>query len=108
MAYQYYDTEVTEVIHETEIIRRYMIRNPTEIPFDFKAGQFVMLDLPIPSKVTNRSYSIASAPGGNGEFELLISLKADGLGTPYIFNEVKPGSVVKVSKPIGKFTLPEN
>lgn len=108
MPYQYYDCEVTDVVEETDIIRRYFIRAPKEIPFSFKAGQFIMLDLPIESKVTNRSYSIASAPHEDGIFELLISLKEDGLGTPFLFREIKPGSIVKVSKALGKFTLPEN
>jgi ferredoxin-NADP reductase len=108
MPYQYFDTEVTDVIQETDVIRRYFIRAPKEIPFGFKAGQFIMLDLPIESKVTNRSYSIASPPHEDGIFELLISLKPDGLGTPYLFEKIKAGSHVKVSKPIGKFVLPDN
>ncbi len=106
MPYQYHDCVVTDVIRETDILRRFFIKVPDEVPFSFKAGQFIMLDLPIPSKVTNRSYSIASPPGQQ-PFELLISLKPDGLGTPHLFSEVNPGSTIKVSKPLGKFFLPE-
>lgn len=66
-----------------------------------------MLDLPIPSKVTNRSYSIASAPNDENTFELCIVLKADGEGTPFLFDQIKEGSSLMVSKPLGKLLLPE-
>jgi phenol/toluene 2-monooxygenase (NADH) P5/A5 len=106
MAYQYYDCSVTKITDETEHVKRFYIQKPREIPFDFKAGQFVMLDLPIGSKVTNRSYSIASPPGPEESFELVISRNPVGVGTTYLFNEVKEGSVLKVSKTLGKFILP--
>jgi len=66
-----------------------------------------MLDLPIQSKITNRAYSIASAPGDNNGFELVISKKPAGLGTNYLFHEVKNGSVLQVTKALGKFGLPD-
>ena len=78
MAYQYYDSEVYELLDETEVVRRFFIKVSDELKFDFKPGQFVMLDLPINSTVTNRSYSIASAPSTDNTFELLIVLKPDG------------------------------
>jgi ferredoxin-NADP reductase len=108
MPYEYHDCEVVDVIAETDVMRRYFIRVPEEIPFSYRAGQFIMLDLPIESKITNRSYSIASAPGESRTFELLISLKPDGLGTPFLFENIRAGSRLKVSKAIGKFCLPEN
>jgi CDP-4-dehydro-6-deoxyglucose reductase len=74
--------------------------------FNFAPGQFVQLDLPIDSKIKTRSYSIASAPEGNNIIELVISLNAEGLGTPYLFNEVKVGSKLPLSQPAGKFMKP--
>ena len=66
-----------------------------------------MLDLPIKSKVTFRSYSIASAPNSGNEIELIIVLNEEGLGTPYLFDRVKIGSTLNVSSALGKFLLPE-
>jgi NAD(P)H-flavin reductase len=66
-----------------------------------------MLDLPIKSKVTNRAYSIASAPDGDNSFELVISKKPAGLGTNYLFHDVKPGAIVQATKALGKFGLPD-
>lgn len=107
MAYQYYDCEVTDVLDETPGVKRFFIRYPDEVALSFKAGQFIMLDLPIESKVTNRSYSIASPPDGSNSLELLIVLNPQGLGTPYLFNEIRVGSAIKATLPIGKFSLPE-
>lgn len=107
MAYQFYDCKVIKIIDENDVVKRFFIQVPPEIPFSFKAGQFIMLDLPIDSKYTNRSYSIASAPSNDNVFELAIVLNPKGLGTPYLFDHVKEGSTIKVSKVLGKFTLPE-
>lgn len=109
MAYEYYNGEVVDIQDITPVIKRFFIRVNDFDTFDFAPGQFVMLDLPIESKRTTRSYSIASHPDGTNIFELVIVLKEDGAGTPYLFDHelVKPGTMVKVSKAIGKFTLPE-
>jgi ferredoxin-NADP reductase len=106
MPYTFYKAEVTEVIDETASVRRFRLCIPELRSFDFQAGQFVMLDLPITSRITTRSYSIASAPYSTSSFELLIVLKPGGPGTGYLFSEIRAGSVLKVSQPLGKFVLP--
>lgn len=107
MAQIFYDCEVVDIREETPVVRTFSIKYPETVPFRFKAGQFIILDLPIVSKYTTRSYSIASAPSENNIIELCIVLKQDGPGTNYLFNEVKNGSTIKSSAAIGKFTLPE-
>lgn len=107
MAYQFQDATIVKIIDENEVVKRYFIKVPDEIPFSFKAGQFIMLDLPIESKYTNRSYSIASPPSDDNIFELCIVINPKGLGTPYIFENYKVGTTVKISKVLGKFCLPD-
>ncbi len=89
--------------------RRFWIAVEDTTRFDFIPGQFVTLDLPIHEKPNKRlrSYSIASWPDGTNVFELLIVLAKEGLGTPYLFNEVKPGSILKFRGAQGVFTLPQ-
>ena len=108
MPYHFNECTVIMIIDESDIVKRYFIKVPDEIPFSFKAGQFILLDLPIESKVTTRGYSIASAPSNDNIFELAIVLNPQGIGTPYLFNQVKVGSTVKVSQVLGKFLLPED
>jgi CDP-4-dehydro-6-deoxyglucose reductase len=89
--------------------RSFFIEIPELEQFDFKPGQFVTLDLPIHEKPNKRlrSYSIASWPDGTNVFELVIVLVEDGLGTPYLFNQVDVGSELTLRGPLGVFTLKE-
>lgn len=99
----------TKIINETHNTRRFWIQVPELEKFDFKPGQFVTLDLPIHEKKNKRwrSYSIASAPNGTNEIELVIVLLEGGAGTTYLFNEIKEGSTVLLRGPQGVFTLPD-
>lgn len=88
--------------------RRYFIRMEGSAVFQFEAGQFVTMDLPIGERPLDRwrSYSIASHPDGSNVIELLIVLLEGGKGSTYIFNEIKEGSEFILRGPQGKFTLP--
>ncbi|WP_343744472.1 FAD-binding oxidoreductase [Chitinophaga sp.] len=104
----WYTGIVTRLLDETPNTRRFWIRIPELERFDFKPGQFVTLDLPIHEKKNKRwrSYSIASHPDGTNEFELVIVLLEGGVGSTYLFNEIKEGSTLQVRGPLGMFTLP--
>ncbi len=102
--------KVIKIIKETHNTNRYIIEAMQMSSFDFLPGQFITLDLPIHPKKNKRlrSYSIASAPDGSNQIELLISLVEDGLGTPYIFEQIKEGDELTFRGPHGVFTLPTN
>jgi ferredoxin-NADP reductase len=89
--------------------KRFFIQVKDVESIDFKAGQFVTLDLPIHEKVNKRwrSYSIASWPDGSNVFELLIVILEGGAGSTYLFNEVKVGAELTFRGPQGVFVLPE-
>ncbi len=74
----------------------------------FKAGQFLVLDLPIHEKRHKRwrSYSIANAPDDSGIFELVIVHLEGGAGTTYLFEEATIGTEISFKNPSGVFTLP--
>lgn len=100
---------VVKIVDETIDTKRFWIQVTELEEFDFVPGQFVTLDLPIHEKQNKRwrSYSIASWPDGTNIFELLIVLNPNGLGTPYLFNEIKLGSEITLRGPQGVFTLNE-
>lgn len=106
MPYTFYNSEIIEIIDVNPAVKRFFFRIPEMESFNFAPGQFVQLDLPIESKIKTRSYSIASAPEGTNTIELVISLNEQGLGTPYLFNQVKVGSTLPLSQPAGKFMKP--
>jgi ferredoxin-NADP reductase len=101
--------KVVQIAQETHNTRRFWIEIPELERFDFRPGQFVTLDLPIHEQKNKRwrSYSIASWPDGTNTIELVIVLLEGGLGTTYLFNEVKEGSELTVRGPQGVFTLPD-
>ena len=100
---------VIQIENETYNTKRFFIQVNDLESFNFKAGQFVTLDLPIHEKPNKRwrSYSIASWPDGSNVFELLIVLLEGGLGTTYLFEHVKVGSELTFRGPQGVFVLPE-
>lgn len=102
--------KVIRIEQQTESTRRFFIEVPELDAFDFKAGQFVTLDLPIHEKPARRlrSYSIASCPDGTNVFELCIVLLEGGAGTTYLFNEINEGSEITLRGPVGVFSLPEH
>ncbi len=101
---------VKKIEQATPRTRRYWIELPETPLFDFKPGQFVTLDLPIHEQRNKRwrSYSIASGPDGTNIIELLIVHLEGGLGSKYLFEEIKEGSELTLRGPQGVFVLPEN
>lgn len=90
-------------------VKQFWLEMPEQNTFDFKAGQFVTMDLPIGDKRIQRwrSYSIANAPDGSNVLELCIVKSDDGIGTKYLFEDVAPGSELRFKGPDGAFVLPD-
>ncbi len=99
---------IIRIEDHTHNTRRYWIEVPDMDRFDFIPGQFVTLDLPISEKSNKRlrSYSISSWPDGTNVFELLIVLTPHGIGTNYLFNEIKISSEINFRGAQGVFQLP--
>lgn len=108
MALEWMTGEFTSILDESPNVKRFRIKIPQLEKFVFKPGQFISFDLPIHEQKNKRvrSYSIASAPDGTNEFELVIVLVADGLGTPYLWKQ-NVGDKITLRGPLGVFTLPE-
>lgn len=99
---------IIRIEDHTHNTRRYWIEVPDTERFDFIPGQFVTLDLPISDKANKRlrSYSISSWPDGTNVFELLIVLTPHGIGTNYLFHEIRVGDEITFRGPQGVFQLP--
>ncbi len=108
MKQTFFETEIINIIDETATTKRFFFELSSKDIFNFKPGQFVMLQLDINSKIPYRSYSIASAPNQTSQFELVIVLNPPGAGTPFMWDHFKVGSKVMCAGPLGKFILPES
>ncbi|GAB4492497.1 MAG: ferredoxin--NADP reductase [Saprospiraceae bacterium] len=90
-------------------VNRFLLEIPEVKSFDFKAGQFITMDLPIGDKRLQRwrSYSIANAPDGSNVLEFCIVRSENGSATKYLFDEIQPGTALRFKGPDGGFVLPE-
>jgi len=95
-----------------DVIARDIYETVFEKPagFSFKAGQFILFDVPLPDNpadIQPRAYSIASAPG---EKELLFVLKLipNGRMSRYLVEALKPGMELTMKGPFGFFVIPEH
>lgn len=109
MAWKWYDSKVIKIANESPNTKRFWLQVPDTEVLDFRAGQFVTMDLPISDKRLKRwrSYSIANAPNGNKELELCIVKLDGGAASDYLFNDVQIGTEIKFKGPDGTFTLKE-
>ncbi len=106
----WYHGTVIRIEDESPNTKRFWVEIPELDSFEFKAGQFVTMDLPVHEKRLHRwrSYSIANAPGEGNVLEFCIVFLEGGLATRYFFEEVKVGATLRFKGPDGGFVLPEN
>lgn len=73
--------------------------------FDFQAGQWVSLVLPLSEGEARRAYSIASAPDGSPGFEIAVTKVDGGPGSTFL-HELPVGATLRAIGPQGFFTRP--
>lgn len=97
-------TEKTLIARDT-----YRLRFSRPSDWTFNAGQFVLLDIPLATDVTNiqtRAYSIASQPRDEA-IMFIVKLKQGGRSSTWVENILTEGTHVKMQGPFGNFVLPE-
>jgi ferredoxin-NADP reductase len=110
MPTHWYDATIIKVEDLSASTKQFTLHIEGLDYFSFIPGQFITIDLPVSEKRLDRwkSYSIASAPSGENTIELCIVRSENGLGTKYLFEEAKVGSVLKFKGPDGSFVIPDN
>ena len=73
---------------------------------DFRAGQFIIMNVPHEGKTVKRAYSIASPPHEPMTIELCIQKVEGGIASMY-FWKLREGEQVSISGPHGTFLLKE-
>ena len=108
MPWKWYDSKIIRIEDTTSTTKRFWVEIPDE-SINFRAGQFVTMDLPILEKRLKRwrSNSIANHPDGSNIPEFCIVKLDGGAGTTYLFEEAKIGTTIRFKGPSGAFCLPE-
>ncbi len=81
---------------------RFKLSEPSKL--EFKAGQFIILNVPKDGSTVKRAYSIASAPHEPNAIELCIQHVEGGIASTY-FWKLKEGDTVSISGPHGNFLM---
>ena len=91
---------VTKVRVASDRVKLFTLEVPTG--GNFKAGQHYDVRLTAPDGYqAQRSYSLASSPGGTNLIEIAIELIDDGEVSSYFHDSVEPGEMIEVRGPIG-------
>lgn len=107
--WKWYDSKIIKIKKESSTTKRIWVEVAEVDQIDFKAGQFVTMDLPIHQKRLKRwrSYSIANAPDKTNILEFCIVKLEGGAGSTYLLEEAEVGTTIRFKGPDGGFVLPE-
>jgi len=107
---KWYTAKLIRVEKMSSTTKRFFLKVEGEEIVQFKAGQFIVTDLPLGDKRIQRwrSYSIANAPDETNILELAIVLLEGGAGSTYFHETLQIGDTVKFKAPDGSFCLPDN
>ena len=101
------------VVNETHDVQTFRFAADPPVLFTYQPGQFVTLNLEINGKVVKRSYSISSTPSRPHSLEITVKRvppPSDALDAPaglvsnWLHDNIRVGSEIKLSGPLGKFT----
>ena len=96
--------ECVSILPESPNVVTVCFQAPSGRSFDFLAGQFLTLELPVPGGPLYRTYTISSAPTRPKSLTITIKAQPDSIGTRWIIDNLRPGMRVKVKGPAGRFT----
>ena len=100
MASPWLDAKVISVRDETPRAKTFRLSVP--VKDTHRAGQHYVVRLTAEDGYTaSRSYSVASAPDGSGEFELTVERLDEGEVSTFLHDEVVVGDELEVRGPIG-------
>lgn len=102
-----YHMRVQEIIDHTPSVRELVVKTESPLEFSFKAGQFVMLNIPQgEAKPVLRAYSIASDDRIKNGFRLLFKHVENGIASTFVWN-LKGGELLNFTGPFGKVFFQE-
>ena len=101
------ELECVMVIPETRNVATFAFRAPSGAWFDYKAGQFITLELPVPGGPLSRTYTLSSSPSRPLNISVTVKAQPDSIGTRWMLDNLRPGMKIKAYGPSGVFTLPE-
>lgn len=102
-----YEFKINQIIDHTSQIRELILELTNQLAFNFKAGQFVMLHVPVENaKPALRAYSIASTDEKTNGFKLVFKFVENGVASKFVW-ALKGDEILKITGPFGKVFFQE-
>ena len=97
--------EVIGITDEAPDVKTFTFRAEPASWFRYKPGQFVTLEIPVGDEPVMRTYTLSSSP--SRPFSIAVTVKAQpgSIGTRWMFDNVRPGTLLKAYGPAGDFSL---
>ena len=99
------ELECAMVIPEAPDCATIAFRAPSGAWFDYQPGQFLTLDLPLPSGMVSRTYTISSSPSRPLSLSITVKAQPGSEGTRWLIDHLKPGMRLRAHGPAGQFTF---
>ena len=103
-----YEVKVDKIVDLTYDIKGLTLAFQDADEMDFKAGQFVQLQVPeydMCEEPVYRAYSISSSPSEKKKIDLLIKYVNNGICTTYVHKHLREGEKITMNGPYGDFYL---
>ncbi|WP_309076171.1 ferredoxin reductase [Paenarthrobacter sp.] len=107
---QEFMAECVEIVPEVGGMMTFVFRRIDGAPLAFRAGQYVNVAFPVNGEdedPVDRSYSLSSAPTKPWTFDITVKRDATGLVSPWVHENIQPGTVLEMLGPVGAFHLPD-
>lgn len=101
-----YEARLVQVDPLSESVRNFHFDFPGQTRFDYRAGQFVMVEVSREDKKVRKPYSIASPPHWPDKIQLCIKRIEGGYVSNYFFN-LSEGARLAMQAPWGHFFVEE-
>lgn len=96
-----FEAPVNEIIQQTHDVKSFRFKRPEG--FDYKAGQYFFISIPVEGEVQRKPFTISSSPTEKGFLE--FTKKLTGHEFSNALDSMEIGDVLAVNGPYGKFTF---
>jgi stachydrine N-demethylase, reductase component len=97
--------ECVATLPEGPNVMTFCFQSPSGALFSFDPGQFITLELPVPSGTVYRTYTISSSPSRPTSLTVTVKAQPNSVGTRWMFDHLRPGVRLKAVGPAGRFSM---
>ncbi|KGK99461.1 xylene monooxygenase [Methanococcoides methylutens] len=96
-----FEAPITEIIKQTHDVKSFRLERPEG--FDYKAGQYFFVSIPVNGQIQRKPFTISSSPTEKGFLEFTKKLTGHEFSNELDAMDV--GDVVSINGPYGRFTF---